>query len=562
MPITSLATTPLPSRVAKGRRSRVSIPRVWGSCVAFAIVLGSASLEAVEIPDIELPPTELPNVVGAETAGLLYIREYRVIGSKTLPRPEVEAAVYGYLGPGRTADDVEKARAALEKAYRDQGFQTVSVTVPPQRPTQGVVVLKVIEAPVGRLRVKGSRYYNIEQIKRMAPSLAEGGIPNFNAVQRDIVALNQTADLQITPSIKPGVVPGTVDVELTVKDKLPLHGSVEVNNRYSPNTTPIRLNIDLRYSNLWQAGHTIGFGFQIAPQRPDDALVFSVFYLAPVPRVEWLSVLLQAIRQNSDVNTLGGSAVAGNGEIYGGRLLFELPGKPGFYQTASLGMDYKHFTQDLTLGDQAIDSPITYYPFSLNYNAVLSGKGRETALNAGVVFNVQGLGSNEIEFDNRRFNADGSFFYFRGNFAHQQDLPGGFQVFGQVQGQASGDTLVDSEQFSLGGLTTVRGYLESVVLGDSAIAGTLELRSPSLLWWLPEGNEARLFAFLDAGAAFVNDPLPEQITQLNLWSFGFGGTLKLLNHVNGSIVLGIPMVTQEPVGAYDPLLTFRIWGEL
>jgi hemolysin activation/secretion protein len=172
------------------------------------------------------------------------------------------------------------------------------------------------------------------------------------------------------------------------------------------------------------------------------------------------------------------------------------------------------------------------------------------------------MGSDEVDFANRHYNADPNFFYFRGNFAHQQDLPLGFQLFGQLQGQATGQPLVDSEQFSLGGLTTVRGYLESVVLGDSAVAGTVELRSPSVLSWMPAGNEARAFVFLDAGTAWINDPLPEQISQQSLWSFGVGGTVKLLEHFNSSLVLGFPMITQEPSTAGSPLFTFRLWGEL
>jgi hypothetical protein len=36
-----------------------------------------------------------------------------------------------------------------------------------------------------------------------------------------------------------GATPGTVDVDLNVKDQLPLYA--ELNNRFSPNTTPLRL---------------------------------------------------------------------------------------------------------------------------------------------------------------------------------------------------------------------------------------------------------------------------------------------------------------------------------
>jgi hemolysin activation/secretion protein len=338
-----------------------------------------------------------------------------------------------------------------------------------------------------------------------------------------------------------------------------------LNNRYSANTVPLRLDIAARYTNLWQLGHTIGFGFQVAPQRPSDAIVYSGFYIAPVPGVDWLSVMLHGIRQNSDVSTLGGSAVAGNGVVLGGRLLFDLPGSPGFFQTASFGMDYKDFQQDLDFGTEVVESPITYYPFTASYTGVWFGEGYEVQLDAALVFSLRGLGSDEVEFDNRRYNSDGNFVYLRGTLAAKRDLPFGFQLYGLVQGQGCATPLVDSEQFALGGLTTVRGYLESEALGDSAVAGTVEIRSPSLLGWVKKpvaNNEWRFFAFLDAGTTFINDPLPEQQEQFNLWSFGFGSTIKIAGGLNGSVVVGFPQVTQSPTVAGNPHVTFRLWGEL
>ena len=89
--------------------------------------------------------------------------------------------------------------------------------------------------------------------------MAEGTVPNFTDVTRDVVAMNKLADLRVTPALQPGVEPGTVDIELNVKDKLPLHAAVELNNRYSADTTHLRLNGSVTYSNLWQAGHKAGF---------------------------------------------------------------------------------------------------------------------------------------------------------------------------------------------------------------------------------------------------------------------------------------------------------------
>ena len=60
-----------------------------------------------------------------------------------------------------------------------------------------------------------------------------------------------------------------MDIDLNVKDKLPLHGSAELNNRASADTKPLRVNASLSYDNLWQLGHSVGASFQRAPQAPD-----------------------------------------------------------------------------------------------------------------------------------------------------------------------------------------------------------------------------------------------------------------------------------------------------
>ena len=531
-------------------------PRLWSRTAAFFLLTALTSAAALPVEDAIDEASPLPTS--------FYIGEYRVVGVRHLPRDEVDLAVYPYLGPDRTEDDVELARAALEQRYHRAGYQTVTVEVPQQDANSGVVVLSVLEMPVGRLTVKGSRFHDIEKIKRRARSLQEGAVPNFGDVEKDVIALNRRADLRVTPEFKPGALPGTVDVELVVEDSFPLHGSVELNNRYSENTTPLRLDASIRYDNLWQLGHTIGFAFQVAPQDVDDALVYSAYYLAPLPRIETVSLMLQAIRQNSDVSTLGGSASAGNGEIYGGRIIFELPPKPGLFHNLALGLDYKHFEQSLSFDNLLIDSsPVSYWPFIASYSGFWAGKSNRFTLDASVNWHLRGMGSGEVEFDNRRYEANGNYFYVRGLASYEHDLWQDFRVKATVQGQATANALVDSEQFSLGGLNTVRGYLESQVVGDSAAAGSLEVRSPSLLRWTKKDeHELRLLAFLDGGAAYINDPLPEQITRFDLWSFGFGAEMKLMDWLNGSVVIGVPQITQGSSTAGQPLLVFRVWGEL
>ena len=498
----------------------------------------------------------------------IYIREYRVTGTEVLPPIEVEKAVYPFLGPMRTTEDVEKARQALEKAYRDKGWQTVTVEVPPQRPRRGVVVMNVTENKVGRLRVNGARWFLPSDIREHAPSLAPGVVPNFEEVTRDIIALNQLADRRVTPSLQPGVEPGTVDIDLNVKDKFPLHGSIEVNNRYSPNTTPLRLNGSISYNNLWQLGHSVGFSAQVAPERTEDALVYSGYYLFRAPSWQRLSLILQGTKQDSNVSTLGGAAVAGRGEIAGLRAMFALPTRPKFFHSLSFGFDYKHFDEDIVIEGETLATPIEYWPFTIGYGATWMRDKSFTELNLAFNFHARGMGSEPIEFDNKRYNADGSYLYARGDVSHTHDLPGGFQAYVKAQWQLTSNPLINSEQFAGGGLATARGYLESERLGDNALFGTVELRSPSIFGksrnkeeGAEEPHEWRVYAFLEGGRLTLNDPLPDEVDRQDLASWGFGSRMRLFGHLNGSVDVSFPLIDSYPTMADDVFVSFRAWAE-
>ena len=475
-----------------------------------------------------------------------------------MSRTEIEDAVYPFLGPGRTSADVEQARRALEQAFHDKGYQTVAVQIPRQEAKGGIVYLQVVEATVGRLRVKGARYFSPDQIKAHAPSLAEGKVVNFNEVPHDIVALNQSSDLRVTPTLSQGKLPGTVDIDLNVKDTLPVHGSLELNNRYSANTKPLRLIGSISDDNLWQLGHAVGFNFEIAPQRLRNAEIFSAYYLAPVPSVEGMSLMVQGTKQNSNVAAIGNTGALSRGKILGVRANFTLPAGHDFYQSISLGLDYKQFDQDITVGSSDISSPITYYPLSANYSATYAPKGSVTALNAGVTFDLRGTGSASAEFDNSRFGADGGFIYFHGDLSHTHDLPAGLQVFGKIQGQIADQPLLSAEQFSAGGLDTVRGYLEGEVPGDNAFCSSIEFRSPSVISWLGQkSGEWRFYIFGDAGWVTKIDTLPEETSRFSLESLGAGSRIQVLDHFSGSIDAAEPLTSQSTTMVHDIRVTFR-----
>jgi len=488
-----------------------------------------------------------------------FIQEYRVEGVHAVTSSEIEDAVYPFLGPERTVDDVERARAAVEKVYRDHGYQTALVQIPAQSAADGIVRLTVSEGQVRRLRVRGAKYFSPAEIKARAPSLAEGRMPDFNRASADLVALNQNPDRRVTPTLHPAPTPGDVDVDLEVKDALPLHGSVELNNRQSALTTALRLNASLSYGNLWQRGHTLAFNFQLAPERLDDSEVFSASYSARVPGADWLLLTLRGTKQNSDISTLGsgGVNVVSPGTSFGLHGDITLPGADGFYQGLSLGLDRKRFDENVTVAKTETQTPIVYYPLTAFYTAVLAGKTGETDFTAGVTFHVRGLGTNSAAFNRKRYGADADFLTFRADLSHTHELPAGFQVFGRVQGQLANEPLVNSEQFSAGGLDTVRGYYESEVVADDGIVGSLEFRTPSLASWVHAKGEWRFYVFGDLGGLTLMHALPEQQSRFSLASLGVGSRIRLYDHFTGSVDAALPLDTQAHTEAHDIHVTFR-----
>ena len=486
-----------------------------------------------------------------------YIREYRVTGSTKLSELERGEAVYPFLGPGRTTADIESARMALEKAYKAKGYETVAVEVPVNFPRSGVVHLRVVEMVVGRVRVEGARYFLPSQIMKSAPSLKPGTVPNFQAVQREMLALNQWPDRSVSPSIKAGAEPGTVDVDLKVEDKNPLHASVELNNRYSQFTSQLRLNSSVTYNNLWQRGHSVSFSAQMSPQEWSEVQVFSGSYTARFLDWPGFSLVLQGTKQNSNVSTLGGSAVVGRGETIGARAIFNLPPADGFYHSLSAGVDYKRYNQTTFLGEL----PLEYYPVNIGYSAGWAGEKAQTELTAGVTFGLRGTGFSDEEFDQNRFKARSNFFYFRGDLAHTHELPGGAQLYAKVQGQASSQPLVSNEQFAAGGVGTVRGYLEAEALGDSGILGSVELRSPSLLGTKRKDSEWRFYAFVEGGMLVLREALPEQDSRFELASIGLGTNVQIFEYFTGSLDIGFPLTSLTATQAGDSRLSFKVSAE-
>jgi hemolysin activation/secretion protein len=411
------------------------------------------------------------------------IFEYVVEGNTRLSDIEIERAVTPFLGEGKTLREVEAARAALEAAYRNAGYLTVVVSIPEQKVDDGNVILGVLEGQVDRLRVTGADYHLVSGIKKNMPELAAGNVPYFPEVQRQLDALNSAADLKATPVLKAGRTPGTVDISLAVDDQLPLHGSIELNDRQSPGTKPLRLTAALRYDNLWQLGHSISLTAQTAPQASEQVKVLAGTYVMPLDR-KGNSLALYAVHSSSNVPGPSLTNVLNNSDIVGLRLALPLQATSDYSHTLSLGLDHKNIHKlEMQAADGiSLDTPaIVYVPLVATYNGAWLESGGSTALDSTVTLGVRGLfgGNLDADFNAKRPGASAQYFVLRAGVKQTETFKG-WTASGRAEMQLASGLLLPNEQYAAGGADSVRGYQESEQTGDRAVRVSLELRTPGV----------------------------------------------------------------------------------
>ena len=200
------------------------------------------------------------------------VRHYDVLGNSLLAQPTIEAIVTNGIGTNITFTQVQKVLGELQLAYRERGFASAKVTLPPQQLTNATITVQVTEGVLVDVRVTGNRYFTSNNVMRALPTLRDAliwkeDVVNSTVLQREVDLANQNRDRTIYPVITPGPEPGTSAIELRVKDRLPLHGKVDLNNQNTPGTPDWRVNTSLNYANIGQREQSLGLFYGFSPEE-------------------------------------------------------------------------------------------------------------------------------------------------------------------------------------------------------------------------------------------------------------------------------------------------------
>ena len=200
------------------------------AAAAKTVVSGNTQVEAEE-KDHRI------HVVSTNAGPRFDVEHYVVSGNSVLSLHTISAAltnIDGAFGTNVSFEGVKAVVGQLEDAYHHRGYLTVAVNLPQQTLKNQTVKIQVLKGRLVAVNVKGNNYFSSNNVMRKLPSLHTNIIIDAPVLQAELNRANANQDRQIIPVVGPGPTPGTSELTLKVKDRLPLHAKVDLDNASSP----------------------------------------------------------------------------------------------------------------------------------------------------------------------------------------------------------------------------------------------------------------------------------------------------------------------------------------
>lgn len=446
-----------------------------------------------------------------------------------------------FLNKPLTKQGILELKSAIIQYYRRAGRPVVTLEIPQQKITDGVLQIIVIEGKLGKISVEGNKYFKEETLRNYI-RIEEGKAINSNILLTDVDWINRNPFRQVDVIYGPGEVAGTTDVRLLTMDRRPWRVYTGVDNTGYDETDNTRLFAGANWGNAFGLDHIFSVQFTCAP-NVDRFWAATGDYTIPLPwRDVW--VFYGGYSQvhpdlgRSELDNTGYSAQAST------RYNFIMRPLPGYLHDINVGFDYKRTNNNLDFGGTRIyTQSINLTQLVAGYNGAYDSEWVKFSATVELFYSPGTWLPDQSNDDYRsvRYQGNPHYFYTRLAFAPIIRLPNEFAFTLTLRGQVASRNLLASEQFGLGGYNTVRGYKEREVNVDNAFLASAELRTRPYSFI---GKEAfkdmlQLLLFLDYGiGGNVHTDRGERQTQY-LLGFGPGVRYDITPYLNFRGDLGI-----------------------
>lgn len=481
-------TNPIPSEPSSLPKLPDALPQPQP-----ASPLQSPSPTAPNPPQLNAPSSEA-NV---------FVTAIRVVGSTVFSESELQQAVRQYLGKTANIQDLLAIRSIITDLYISRGYLTSGAFLPLQDQDfkKGIISIQIIEGELERIDINGLSRLQEEYVRSRIVQAGSRPV-NIRSLEEGLQLLQlDPLFSSIRAELKAGRTVGRSVLQIELKENAPWSTSVIVDNRESPSVGSLGVYTSLEYRNLTGLGDSL----QIDASGTEGTRKYGFQYDLPLNAQDKLQ-----FRYNNNSNRIVERPFS----------LIDINSR-----SQALAIGYQHFlfrspNSELSLGlslerRESNDFIFGNIPFSfsvgadngrsvvnvLRFSQEWISRTTDQVLAARSQFNL-GLGIFDTTINNT--GTDGRFLSWQGQFQWVQALDKDAISILRLGAQLTSQCLLLTEQFGIGGVDTVRGYRQSLYVGDSGVTSSIEFRLPILR------SEAiglvQIAPFIDFGAVWSNTP--------------------------------------------------------
>lgn len=462
------------------------------------------------------------------------VRSFKVTGNSLLSQAQIEAVLAGYKGE-RDFEELKQAASALQARYREAGYGAVITFLPAQAPAGSEVAIMVVEGRISNVEVSGQKHFSESNVRASLPSLVAGQTPRVREIDAQIQLANENPAKRIEVLLQPGQKPGEVEASIQVTDQAPSRFSIGLDNSGNSSTGRLRANFGYQNSALWNLDHVLTLQLQVAPEELQSLAVVSANYRIPF-YAEGMALDGYAAYSDADGGTTATAAgplqFSGRSRVVGLRATKYLPRFGEIDHRLIAGLDSRDYINNCNIvglpagACGSVGESVSVQPLALEYVVQKGGENRYGA-SIGLQYNlnVGGGNSDASQFQKVRPGSKPRYTVLRFGLFAAFALPEEWKLEGRLVGQGSEDALVPGEQFGIGGASSVRGYREREIVGDSGAVAGVELTSPDFAQSVGlKSGSLRVLGFADAGWVknYLSTPCRLTESKCQLSSVGIG----------------------------------------
>ena len=496
------------------------------------------------LPPLTSPPP-IPQTLPPELGVKVKVQRIEVLGSTAFSPAELDAAVASFINKEATFEDLLAIRAAITTLYTSNGYTTSGAFLPPQDLTDGVVKVQVVEGALEKIDIQGLRRLRTDYV-RSRLNLATQAPVNIRRLEEalQLLQLNPLTS-SVQAELSAGTSPGLNVLTVNVKEAQPLTANFLVENRDSPSVGSIRGTVAIAHNDFLGFGDRLSVDYGVS----EGINSYNINYEIPVNARDGTLSLSYNNSSSSIIEEPFGSLDI-NADSRTLSLGFRQPLVRTPTTEFTLGLSFDLRQSQTYLLDNI---PFSFPPVAeaekgksrvsvLRFSQDWVNRSTNRVLAARSQFSF-GLDAFDATVNNS--GVDGRFTSWLGQFQWVQALGGDTILIARTGAQLSFDSLLPIEQFSIGGIETVRGYRQNQRVADNGIIGSVEVRFPIVRKSSGFGA-IQLAPFFDIGTVWNHkDGIPSPST---LASLGLGLRWQLDPYLSARLDWGIPLISVSDKG--------------